>query len=629
MKVLYVDDDIEMRDYVSMILESGLDCEIFEASSGNEALAVLEMFGEEVDFVLSEVEMKMGNGDVIIDYLDQNKMDVPVVWLADSKFRDSMTVKESLSRNSVNSFIPKPFKDDQFFPVIDKIINYQGQAEVKSLASQSDEDKVDFDDSDWEGLDVFDSLSNVANEYGVEASGNQFDIKERKEEVADWSLGNKKKNAEAVEADWNLNKDQNETQADWSLKNNSNAKPDEQADWGFESNSSEQEADWSIKAKGGEGEEYSVEKNKKESEWEVLKKKEEALTEIRKIKLENSDDPEDKKKLEELNKKPIDQQDYDREKYRRFKLKRLLNFSEVCCDVFIRMNTSKYLTIINRNDNYDGTLVERYTDKGIKYLFVLKQDYERFEEMFGHLIFDKLDLIQKKDVSMTVRNVAELAAFEHTLDFAKEFGVTTLTANKVKKAVQSNLKTLKKLPNIEEIIKNIMRGGSFVSEHSLLLSYVAGQICMATSWSSPATLEKLSMAAMLHDCFFTDEELCKLHDQGEVVKNDLSPEDYAMIMDHPGEAAKIISSGEAIFPDVDTIVLQHHERPDQSGYPRGLGALSISPLSCIFIIAEDYVHQIIGKKSDEINMELIKAEFNNKYNRGNFKKVIGAFTKVF
>lgn len=257
------------------------------------------------------------------------------------------------------------------------------------------------------------------------------------------------------------------------------------------------------------------------------------------------------------------------------------------------------------------------------------KDYERFEEMFGHLIFDKLDLIQKKDVSVTVRNVAELAAFEHTLDFAKEFGVTTLTANKVKKAVQSNLKTLKKLPNIEEIIKNIMRGGSFLSEHSLLLSYVAGQICMATTWSSPATLEKLSMAAMLHDCFFSNEELCKLHDQGEVIKGDLSPEEYSMIMDHPGEAAKIISEGEAIFPDVDTIVLQHHERPDQSGYPRGLGALSISPLSCIFIIAEDYVHQIIGKKSDEINMELLKAEFNNKYNRGNFKKVIGAFTKVF
>ena len=43
MKVLIIDDDSQMRDYVSMYLETGFDCEILEASSGNEAQVVLDL----------------------------------------------------------------------------------------------------------------------------------------------------------------------------------------------------------------------------------------------------------------------------------------------------------------------------------------------------------------------------------------------------------------------------------------------------------------------------------------------------------------------------------------------------------------------------------------------------------
>ena len=104
---------------------------------------------------------------------------------------------------------------------------------------------------------------------------------------------------------------------------------------------------------------------------------------------------------------------------------------------------------------------------------------------------------------------------------------------------------------------------------------------------------------------------------------------YLSIFHHPGFAAKLISEGESIYPDVDSIVLQHHERPDQSGFPRGLAAISISPLSCIFIMAEEFVNRIIGKKPDESDIPAIKKEFEEYYRKGNFKKPLEAFLKTF
>ena len=105
--------------------------------------------------------------------------------------------------------------------------------------------------------------------------------------------------------------------------------------------------------------------------------------------------------------------------------------------------------------------------------------------------------------------------------------------------------------------------------------------------------------------------------------------DIEKIKSHPGEAAKLISSGEHIFADVDAIIIQHHERPDKLGFPRGLGALSISPLSCIFILASEFVDEIYGKPPHEVDIESIKAKMSDIYNVGNFKKPLEAFLKVF
>lgn len=617
MKVLYADSDAEVRDYVSMLLEAGLDCEILEASSGNEALSVLE-FDSEIDFVISEVHMHGGNGNLIVDYLDNHAMIIPIVWLSDKKNAKEPYVKEVLQRSALNAFVPKPFRDDQFFPVIDKILEIKQELNEGWNSGSSNSSPFS------EGSPKKDN-----HEFDWDVKGNQS-----KESVADWSVAKKKNRGGSEEADWSLAKkgQQGEGVADWSLKAKGGGTEGE-ADWSLKANGdgTEGEADWSLLAKG-EGDEENADwtlKNQGNAEDNVADFRGERKNSGEQTLDYSQGNPggETWERIRQGSASSNTEAEYDKERFRRIRLKRFYNFDKVCCDVYIQLSAKKYVKLLNANDIYENYQIEKYEEKGKKFLFIETIHYQRFQKQFGNLVLDKLEKAQ--NLPPEVKVVAELAAFDHVLNQAREFGITPITANQVMRSVESNLKTLKKLPKLEALLKRIMRGGDYISEHSLMLSYFAGQICMATSWGNHQSLEKLSMAALIHDVFLDDERLAQVHDLKEAKVKGFSSEEIEKIKSHPGEAAKVINEGESIFPDVDTIVIQHHEQPDQSGFPRGLGALSISPLSCVFIIASELTEKVYGNKAEEVNMEAIKAEFQEKFNRGNFKKPLEAFLKVF
>ena len=81
-------------------------------------------------------------------------------------------------------------------------------------------------------------------------------------------------------------------------------------------------------------------------------------------------------------------------------------------------------------------------------------------------------------------------------------------------------------------------------------------------------------------------------------------------------------------PDVDSIILEHHERPDGTGVPKQLTANQIKPLSSIFIFAHDIVDIIFSleQQGESPSKEAVIKNLNTKlYNVSNFKKSYEAF----
>jgi response regulator RpfG family c-di-GMP phosphodiesterase len=81
--------------------------------------------------------------------------------------------------------------------------------------------------------------------------------------------------------------------------------------------------------------------------------------------------------------------------------------------------------------------------------------------------------------------------------------------------------------------------------------------------------------------------------------------------------------------DTRNLILVHHERPDETGFPKNLSAKTLSPLSCIYILAHEFSHRLVAKPLTKEILEKSIADFQAHYTSDNFKKPYESFKKVF
>jgi HD-GYP domain-containing protein (c-di-GMP phosphodiesterase class II) len=91
---------------------------------------------------------------------------------------------------------------------------------------------------------------------------------------------------------------------------------------------------------------------------------------------------------------------------------------------------------------------------------------------------------------------------------------------------------------------------------------------------------------------------------------------------HPQNAADIARRFSEVPPDVDTIIAQHHERPDGTGFPRRLSGNYIAPLASIFIVAHDLARYSRLRPNEKIDVKEFIKQGALKYKSSQFKKVL-------
>lgn len=173
-----------------------------------------------------------------------------------------------------------------------------------------------------------------------------------------------------------------------------------------------------------------------------------------------------------------------------------------------------------------------------------------------------------------------------------------------------------------------MQKKSFYQNRSSLIALISTAIAKKLNWVSDTTSQKLAFAALLHDVVLTKEQS---KNQSQLVqsyknnKKDLSP-DLKTYSQHTITASRLMRNWPHCPPDVDIIILQHHEQPDGSGLPYGSEFSRITPLSALFIFSQamaDFIISMNGKKG--INEFIIEnKEF---YSKGEFRKVFEVLSK--
>ena len=135
---------------------------------------------------------------------------------------------------------------------------------------------------------------------------------------------------------------------------------------------------------------------------------------------------------------------------------------------------------------------------------------------------------------------------------------------------------------LHALIRSMRHDSSLYSHAVNVMTYAAG-LGLALGVKED-DLVKLSLGALLHDLGKTKLPASLQNKPADL----LTEEEQSLVRNHPVWGVQLLAENAASHPVARTIIMQHHERLDGSGYPKGLGQFQIHPLARIVALVDVY-----------------------------------------
>ena len=219
-----------------------------------------------------------------------------------------------------------------------------------------------------------------------------------------------------------------------------------------------------------------------------------------------------------------------------------------------------------------------YTDKGIKLVDKgTRVDQRLYERLVSNKLRDPID------ESLVAENLVDAPALQalarsqcESVDLLRRLVADLGDAERLLAPLQGLL-----LPRAIAFKLTVMREQrSELFEHSVQMALVSIFLALKNGWSEHECVS-LATAALLHDVgmlymdpAWTDPD------------HRLSTTQRKHLVAHSVTAMLVVREAKVYAQTVEMAVLEHHERMDGSGYPRGVQGESISPMGQVLLLAE-------------------------------------------
>ena len=313
------------------------------------------------------------------------------------------------------------------------------------------------------------------------------------------------------------------------------------------------------------------------------------------------------------------------EEYCRIATELLVRVVPLRGDIFIRLSDSKYVKMFKTGATFTREDMEKYLQrKKVKYLYIRTEDSHEFIGKFND---DMVNLIAEAktgdpEVLNTVSEVQSMVQ-----DLADRIGFTPEIQDLARQNIQLTVKAIGASPKLTNVFSSsLLKSKNFISSHSVMLANISCAIAAQMVWPSNTTFQKLVLASLFHDFSFNDPALAKISTKQELEQlrssstSGLTDEQYLAVKNHPQKASEVVRGLSEVPGDVDFVVAQHHERPDGTGFPKGMRGNQIPPLSAVFIISHDLLNSMI-KEGEDFDMKAFVRRMESTYQSGSFRKV--------
>lgn len=315
--------------------------------------------------------------------------------------------------------------------------------------------------------------------------------------------------------------------------------------------------------------------------------------------------------------------------YSKISLSSLAYESGVPHPFFLKLSDKKYVKIVRENEQSLKDLISHYRSKDVDSFYMRKDDFRDWV----HSIFkDQKSYLEtiasdtKRDRLREITHVCKKFHSHFHLALTN-FGLSKEHIDTVTEVVEEMVKELNERPNLSELLNLMLKSENYLSDHSFFVIFLASYLAKDLGLSSESTTRKIVHAAFFHDLAISKESLVS----SECLLEDITDkEDHEILRAHPEAIVAHLNLFPEFQGDVSHMIMEHHELPDASGYPRGLDASAIHPLSCLFILCHKASELFLLEGMNSASVaEYFKGEQGELYNSGNFRRPLQVLRRHF
>ena len=286
------------------------------------------------------------------------------------------------------------------------------------------------------------------------------------------------------------------------------------------------------------------------------------------------------------------------------------------CDFYLKLSEKKHIKILNAKASFPEGTLQSYLLKGINHLHVRGCDFRKISEK------SNIQVLQTRREFEEPNSIEALHTLILDIGFDEKVIQMTKVLHRDMEEKFSN-RFMKKL-----FVRFKSLEGDYLYNHSFLTSVVALEVGRKFTWMTPESKEKIYLASVLHDLGHSKKENA-LKESSTLEKLNLLPSsDREDILNHPLKFANHLSQIESLHSDIIKMVKDHHGIHSENAYPRAISPNEINLIFALFVISHEFSVALYTADFDLNQINSILAELNQKFDKGNYKKILPEFNET-
>jgi putative nucleotidyltransferase with HDIG domain len=259
----------------------------------------------------------------------------------------------------------------------------------------------------------------------------------------------------------------------------------------------------------------------------------------------------------------------------------LVNGVKIPCDVFVRLGGNHFVMLAASGGTTQTEQLFNYQSKKVDYLWVSKKDYYKIVHQstsLAGLIVNRKDVADSQKADLLTRATGTVMRQVENLGLDLN---TYATARHVAEAV---FILAEQHSGLTALLESLKSASDYHLAHSMAVSVMSTILGQELGYTKKATLEKLSLAGLLHDIGMKalPPEIAK-KSMGE-----MSAEEIQKWETHPYRGMQMLQTLGVVPDDVIAIVYEHHENSIGQGFPQQIRDVKLHPLGKIIALADQF-----------------------------------------